>query len=356
MRSDRKQGNASRAIQAGVSVHFAVFTSARIVRTAKSSGWRTPPGLPDDRYDHCVRNQKPLKSPVLAIESTLRHATCFRPLLRRRIRRCSIASASRQYLTTFTRVECSAVLRTISPAPPQDHGRGTVLRLVAIWTSRGRRPRGLRHGADRPAGSPRVSNISRELKRREWKPMNGTKLITVAALIVVSLAGYLPGARPAEEVVGMAQQARGLGLRIPDRRRARTRALADRPRHETCPRRAGARHRPLRLRRHPESVPGGRRTRPAGLRPRAFRLGAQNNVAQSNRGIGHHVTINCFQNCAWNTPDAASTAEEWMNSRGHRANMLEPLGHPLRHRVWAGAVLDDERDDRMSSSYSLSRG
>ena len=46
--------------------------------------------------------------------------------------------------------------------------------------------------------------------------------------------------------------------------------------------------------------------------------------AQSSRGIGHHVTINCFQNCAWNTPDAASTAEEWMNSRGHRANMLEP--------------------------------
>ena len=51
---------------------------------------------------------------------------------------------------------------------------------------------------------------------------------------------------------------------------------------------------------------------------------AQNNVAQSSRGIGHHVTINCYQNCAWNTPDAASTAEEWMNSRGHRANMLEP--------------------------------
>jgi hypothetical protein len=49
---------------------------------------------------------------------------------------------------------------------------------------------------------------------------------------------------------------------------------------------------------------------------------AQNNAAQSERGIGHHISANFFQNCAWNTPDAASTAEEWMNSRGHRANML----------------------------------
>jgi hypothetical protein len=49
---------------------------------------------------------------------------------------------------------------------------------------------------------------------------------------------------------------------------------------------------------------------------------AQNNAAQSERGIGHHVSANFFQNCAWNTPDAASTADEWMNSRGHRANML----------------------------------
>jgi hypothetical protein len=46
-------------------------------------------------------------------------------------------------------------------------------------------------------------------------------------------------------------------------------------------------------------------------------------AAQAAHGIGHHVTINGFQNCAWNTTDAASTAEEWMNSRGHRKNMLE---------------------------------
>lgn len=49
---------------------------------------------------------------------------------------------------------------------------------------------------------------------------------------------------------------------------------------------------------------------------------AQNNAEQVGRGLGHHVSRNFFQNCAWNTPDAASTAEEWMNSRGHRENML----------------------------------
>jgi hypothetical protein len=51
---------------------------------------------------------------------------------------------------------------------------------------------------------------------------------------------------------------------------------------------------------------------------------AQNNAEQSNRGLGHHVSPNCYQNCAWNTPDAPSVAEAWMDSRGHRANMLSP--------------------------------
>jgi hypothetical protein len=51
---------------------------------------------------------------------------------------------------------------------------------------------------------------------------------------------------------------------------------------------------------------------------------AQNNAEQSARGMGHHVNPNCHQNCAWNTPDAASVAEAWMESRGHRANMLAP--------------------------------
>lgn len=49
---------------------------------------------------------------------------------------------------------------------------------------------------------------------------------------------------------------------------------------------------------------------------------SQNNLAQLGHGIGHHVVPNCYQNCAWNTPDAASTADEWMRSRGHRQNML----------------------------------
>jgi hypothetical protein len=51
---------------------------------------------------------------------------------------------------------------------------------------------------------------------------------------------------------------------------------------------------------------------------------AQNNAEQSSRGMGHHVNPNCYQNCAWNTPDAASVADAWMESRGHRKNMLAP--------------------------------
>jgi len=67
----------------------------------------------------------------------------------------------------------------------------------------------------------------------------------------------------------------------------------------------------------------------AGLAPVAYdhelsSWAASNNAEQSSRGMGHHVSPNCFQNCAWNTPDAASTAEAWMESRGHRANMLSP--------------------------------
>jgi uncharacterized protein YkwD len=67
----------------------------------------------------------------------------------------------------------------------------------------------------------------------------------------------------------------------------------------------------------------------AGLPPLAYdpdlsAWAAQNNVEQSSRGLGHHVNPNCSQNCAWNTPHAASTAEEWMNSPSHRANMLAP--------------------------------
>jgi hypothetical protein len=67
----------------------------------------------------------------------------------------------------------------------------------------------------------------------------------------------------------------------------------------------------------------------AGLTPLAYDhdlslWAAQNNAEQSSRGIGHHINPNCRQNCAWNTPDAQSVAQAWMDSRGHRANMLDP--------------------------------
>jgi hypothetical protein len=67
----------------------------------------------------------------------------------------------------------------------------------------------------------------------------------------------------------------------------------------------------------------------AGLAPLAYDhelsvWATANNAEQSRRGIGHHVSPNCYQNCSWNTFDAASTAEAWMDSRGHRATMLSP--------------------------------
>lgn len=67
----------------------------------------------------------------------------------------------------------------------------------------------------------------------------------------------------------------------------------------------------------------------AGLPPVAYdsdlsAWAAQNNAHQNHRGLGHHVNPNCFQNCAWNTPDVQRTAIEWINSPGHRANMLSP--------------------------------
>lgn len=51
---------------------------------------------------------------------------------------------------------------------------------------------------------------------------------------------------------------------------------------------------------------------------------AANNNQQAAKGIGHHVVPNCYQNCAWNSTSASEAASDWMNSRGHRANMLNP--------------------------------
>jgi uncharacterized protein YkwD len=51
---------------------------------------------------------------------------------------------------------------------------------------------------------------------------------------------------------------------------------------------------------------------------------AHNNVAQSRRGLGHHVNPNCLQNCAWNAADATTLADMWIGSPSHLANMLSP--------------------------------
>ena len=67
----------------------------------------------------------------------------------------------------------------------------------------------------------------------------------------------------------------------------------------------------------------------AGLPPAAYdpdlsAWAVQNNVEQCRRGLGHHVNPNCFQNSGWNYDSALGAAIGWMESPGHRANMLEP--------------------------------
>ncbi len=51
---------------------------------------------------------------------------------------------------------------------------------------------------------------------------------------------------------------------------------------------------------------------------------SQNNVVQCRRGIGHHVNPCGVQNCGWNYADASAVAQGWMNSPGHRQNLLSP--------------------------------
>jgi hypothetical protein len=56
----------------------------------------------------------------------------------------------------------------------------------------------------------------------------------------------------------------------------------------------------------------------------ARRLGDKAFDSSCHRGIGHHVNHSGVQNCGWNYPDASSTAMAWMNSPGHRENLLSP--------------------------------
>lgn len=69
----------------------------------------------------------------------------------------------------------------------------------------------------------------------------------------------------------------------------------------------------------------------AGLRPVSYDANLsswarQNNAVQSVRGLGHHVSAAgaTAQNCAWNYSNADEAAAGWMNSPGHRENMLSP--------------------------------
>lgn len=51
---------------------------------------------------------------------------------------------------------------------------------------------------------------------------------------------------------------------------------------------------------------------------------SKNNEEQCNRGIGHHLNPQCFQNCAYNHTTSEEVMQGWMQSPGHRRNILNP--------------------------------
>jgi hypothetical protein len=61
---------------------------------------------------------------------------------------------------------------------------------------------------------------------------------------------------------------------------------------------------------------------------------AQNNLVQSQRGMGHYI-VKGGQNAAQGQTSAAQVAREWMNSSGHRVTMLMP-GTGLRAGIAYG--------------------
>lgn len=63
---------------------------------------------------------------------------------------------------------------------------------------------------------------------------------------------------------------------------------------------------------------------PVAYDPNLSAWASQNNAVQCRRGIGHHVSPNCLQNCGWNYQSASEVAAGWLRSPGHRDNMLSP--------------------------------
>jgi uncharacterized protein YkwD len=63
---------------------------------------------------------------------------------------------------------------------------------------------------------------------------------------------------------------------------------------------------------------------PVAYDPELSTWATQNNAVQCRHGLGHHVNPCGVQNCGWNYADASSVAQGWMNSPGHRQNMLSP--------------------------------
>ena len=67
----------------------------------------------------------------------------------------------------------------------------------------------------------------------------------------------------------------------------------------------------------------------AGLSPLAYdpnlsAWASQNNAEQCNRGIGHHLNPECLQNCAYNHTSSEEVMQGWMQSPGHRRNIMNP--------------------------------
>jgi hypothetical protein len=144
----------------------------------------------------------------------------------------------------------------------------------------------------------------------------------VATIVLVSVLGVAPEraqAEPEKQWVWLADQGVwGFGYQIPDGpQRGLWRIDPD---SKQAPESAD----PYGFAEVLNSIRAAHGLTPVAYDPNLSAWAAQNNQQQCSLGIGHHVVPNCYQNAGWNFDNASSVAAGWMNSPGHRANMLLP--------------------------------
>ena len=173
--------------------------------------------------------------------------------------------------------------------------------------------------------------------------MNRTKLITLAALIVVSVGATCMAQDPPKKTwVWLTKQGVwGYGYQIEEGPHQGLWRID--PDTKRAPEELGTCHRPLRIRRHSESIPRICRTAPVGVRPRTFRMGRpeQCRTVQPWNGSSYRrqfLSELCLEHSRRRQYSRGVDELAW----APREYALV-CGHSLRDCLWARTVLDDER-------------